>query len=801
MKYIFNNFINTLRHYVASSVLNIFGMAVAFAAFYIILTQAIWGLRYNKNLEDVDNKYMLCYSSVDEGDKYFLSRPFAESILANSSEVESYGTALFNEDIDETPMFIKEGDKHRKVTPTFQRFTQGALDVFGFEAESGSFESLSNPGAVAISSEFAKKNNLKLGDRLSLFNANNPPANEIVAIWKDKFQKNSMPGSINALYDIKNMNIDNWSEWSYPYFVKLTDADSKEEFEKRATDKIREEIKQEDPNYDETQLKVSLIPVKDLYYKGDSQLTYGAFRCGNLATDVSLVVIAILTIVIAMINFVNFFFALVPARVKSVNTYMVFGTSREMLILNFILEAVGLVILALLLATFITMIFARTTATEILIAPLNIALNIPVFIATIAIAIIGAVLGSLYPAIYITSFQPALVLKGTFGSSTSGRTLRNILIGTQFTISMALIISAMFIRLQNDYMMNLDMGFNKQYLVSGILPSEVAWWGVRNGVFEDKMRNNPDIKDLTWSDGEIVNISRMGWGRNYKNKQINFQCFPVAYNFLDVMGIEITEGKGFSKSDEQGENGTMIFNEQAKKEFDITLEEYGLGHNGETAHIAGICKDFHFRPLQFSGLPFAFYLFGSDHTWRPQGLRNVYVRITEEADPYKVIRFIKDTVKEIAPTVDTDDIKLGIFDKELARKYTSEIKLGKQITAFTSVAIILSLMGVFGLVLFETQHKKKEIAIRRVLGASIVDVLLMICKKYSIIVLICFIVAAPVSWMIINRYLSNFAYHTTISWWVFGAAFIIVLAITDFIVVIRSLSTVYSNPVDSVKSE
>ncbi|MCQ2236483.1 MAG: FtsX-like permease family protein, partial [Bacteroidales bacterium] len=136
-----------------------------------------------------------------------------------------------------------------------------------------------------------------------------------------------------------------------------------------------------------------------------------------------------------------------------------------------------------------------------------------------------------------------------------------------------------------------------------------------------------------------------------------------------------------------------------------------------------------------------------------------------------------------------------------ARKYTSEIKLGKQITAFTSVAIILSLMGVFGLVLFETQHKKKEIAIRRVLGASIVDVLLMICKKYSIIVMICFIVAAPVSWMIINRYLSNFAYHTTISWWVFGAAFIIVLAITDFIVVIRSLSTVYSNPVDSVKSE
>ena len=509
---------------------------------------------------------------------------------------------------------------------------------------------------------------------------------------------------------------------------------------------------------------------------------------------------AILIILIALINFVNFFFALVPARVRSVNTYKVFGTSRSTLVFNFIMESVGLSLIALLLATVIVVLFARSSMVEILSAPIDAGINISIVILTIAVVLISAVAGSIFPAFYITSFQPALVLKGSFGTSGMGRSFRNLLIGVQFTISIALIVCAIFVRLQHSYMMNYDMGFDKEYLVTGHLPSGVCWWGDKNNAFENKLRNNPDIVDLTWSDGQIVNVSRMGWGRDYKGQQISFQCYPVAYNFLTVMGIEMAQGRNFSRADEESETSTMIFNEEAQRRYDITLDTGGPGHQEQPAVVAGICKDFSFRPLQYSNFPLAFYIFGKDHTWR-SGLQHIYVRITAGADPGKVMSFIRNTVLEIAPDTDPDTIYLDLFDEELSRMYKAEDKLSKQITAFTLVAIILSLMGVFGLVLFETQHRKKEIAIRRVLGAGMGDVLRMFCWKYSLIVIVCFVIAAPVSWIIIDNYLSNFAYRTSLDWWVFAVALAVVLAVTIAVVVTRSYKAASSNPVDSIKSE
>ena len=464
------------------------------------------------------------------------------------------------------------------------------------------------------------------------------------------------------------------------------------------------------------------------------------------------------------------------------------------------MESVGLSLIALLLATVIVVLFARSSMMEILSAPLDADINISIVILTVAVVLISAVAGSIFPAFYITSFQPALVLKGSFGTSGMGRSFRNLLIGVQFTISIALIVCAIFVRLQHSYMMNYDMGFDKEYLVTGHLPSGVCWWGDKNNAFENKLRNNPDIVDLTWSDGQIVNVSRMGWGRDYKGQQISFQCYPVAYNFLTVMGIEMAQGRNFSRADEESETSTMIFNEEAQRRYDITLDTGGPGHQEQPAVVAGICKDFSFRPLQYSNFPLAFYIFGKDHSWR-SGLRHVYLRIRAGADPKEVMSFIRNTVLEIAPDTDPDTIYLDLFDEELSRMYKAEDKLSKQITAFTLVAIILSLMGVFGLVLFETQHRKKEIAIRRVLGADMGDVLRMFCWKYSLIVIVCFVIAAPVSWIIIDNYLSNFAYRTSLDWWVFAVALAVVLAVTIAVVVTRSYKAASSNPVESIKSE
>lgn len=512
----------------------------------------------------------------------------------------------------------------------------------------------------------------------------------------------------------------------------------------------------------------------------------------------TLLAVAVLIILIALINFINFFFALVPARLRSVNTYKIFGVSRTSLIFNFIFESVGLVAIALALAAIIVILLLRTSVASILTSSAVFGDNVPVLAMTVGAAVLTAVLGSIYPAFYITSFQPALVLKGSFSGSVSGRRLRTALIGFQFVISMSLIICAMFIKMQHTYLMNYDMGFNKSCLLSGYIPYDVCWYGSQNEAFEDKLRSNPQIQDITWADGNIVSTSRMGWGRDYKGKTIYFQCYPVAYNFLKFMGIDIVDGRDFMKSDEVSEGGVMIFNEQAKKDFDVDFITPAPGHVDGTV-TAGICKDFNFKPLQYGRDDFAFYVFGK-HRWR-DGLHQVYIRTAPGADVQSVIKFVLATVKEMVPYADDELYSLDFFDKELGAQYRQESRLSTLISIFTLVAIIISLMGVFGLVLFDTQHRSREIAVRRVMGGSVGDILKMFNAKYIRIVLASFVIAAPLSWWVISRYFAGFAYHTPIHWWVFALSLLIVMAVTMLIVTLRSLDAATSNPVDSIKND
>ena len=805
MKYLFHNFISTLRRYRMSSLLNIVGMAVAFAAFYVIMTQVCWNFSYNKSLKDADRTFVISSPSPYSPGKYniWICRPLGESMISSSSLVEAGGVYETFRSEKEPLCWTRKNDVPVKLHLDLPQFTAGSIKALNFTASEGSLDELSKPGTIAISASFARKNGLAIGDRISWQDPEGEQnAHEIVAIYAD-FPENSDLGMNNAIYDMKDNHIDDRSEWSFNYIVKLHDASQKEEFEKESNKVVRDYITnlydgsgadQSDINELCNQMNVKLVSLKDTFYTEVLDGMPG--RRGNKTTDMTLLAVAILTILIALINFVNFFFALVPARLRSVNTYKIFGVSRTALILNFIFESVGLVVIALALSALTVFLFLRTSAAGILTAPAGV--NALVLWMTVGVAVVTAVLGSIYPAFYITSFQPALVLKGSFSGSAAGRSLRNSLICFQFIISMSLIICAMFIRMQHTYMMNYDMGFDKSHLLSGRMPYGICWYGSQNEAFEDKLRSNPDIVDITWADGKIVNTSRMGWGRDYKGETINFQCYPVAYNFLHFMGIDIIEGRDFTKSDELSDGGTMIFNEQAKKEFDIDLETPAPGHV-DGSITAGICKDFNFQPLQYDRDAFAFYVFGKNR-WR-QGLQQIYVRTAPGADVNAVIKFIRDTVHEMRPDADPETYEIDFFDKELGAQYRQESRLSMLISIFTFIAIIISLMGVFGLVLFDTQHRSREIAVRRVMGGSVPDIIKMFNAKYIRIVLVGFVVAAPLSWWIVRRYLAGFAYHTAINRWVFAVALVVVLAITVLIVTLRSLKAATSNPVEQLKND
>jgi putative ABC transport system permease protein len=289
----------------------------------------------------------------------------------------------------------------------------------------------------------------------------------------------------------------------------------------------------------------------------------------------------------------------------------------------------------------------------------------------------------------------------------------------------------------------------------------------------------------------------MGWGRNWKGDVINFQCYPVAYDFPEFMEIDITEGRTFRESDYNSENGVFIFNETARSKYGMTLEDKVSGHKDD-AEIAGFCEDFSFTTLKEEVAPFALYVFGNEPWWQ---LGTAFIRVAAGADYKEVMSHIGTVLSKWEARVSPDEWNIMFFDENINYMYKKEQALSQLISLFTLVAIIISLMGVFGLVMFETQYRRREIALRRVNGATVGEILAMFCSRFVKIVLVCFAVAAPVSWIIVDRYLATFAHRCPIYWWVFVLALVAVMAVTVGVVVLRCWNAATADPAEALKTE
>ena len=512
--------------------------------------------------------------------------------------------------------------------------------------------------------------------------------------------------------------------------------------------KYYERIKEADDTFGIEELKaefpIRLTAVEDTYFAPNA---VSSGKMGNRTTTMTLLVIAVLIIVIAFVNFINFFMAMVPRRIRRVNTEKIFGCPTWRLRLGFVGEAMGLVALALLLAAYLVFMIAPEL-TGLISTSAELGDNPMIALLIVASGFVLAIISSIYPAYYITSMPAAFVIKGSFGNTKSGRRLRYALLCLQFVISIALITCSIFIKLQHTYMMKYDMGFNKEHLLTTNIPVSINKEFSTRETFEGMLKENPMIADVTFANGDIVSQSRMGWGRGFKGEQINFQCYPVAHDFLQFMGIKLTEGRDFMVDDERAD-GVFIFNESVRKEFGLVLGDKVYGHNDEVP-VVGFCEDFKFRPLQYGVSPFAFYVFGANG-WR--GYEHLYVRTTPHADLEAVRKHIVDCIVKMDASVKADEIVINGFDKELGAEYRSEQELTTLITIFSLLSIAISLLGVFGLVYFETQYRRREIAVRRVHGAQISQVLGMFVGQYVKMVLIAFLFAAPISCLIMMRWL------------------------------------------------
>lgn len=535
--------------------------------------------------------------------------------------------------------------------------------------------------------------------------------------------------------------------------------------------------------------QIRLVPLTDIYYMNETQ-DGGTFRSGNKEVTALLFGIALLIVIVAAINFTNFSTSLTPLRIKSINTQKVLGSSDTLLRRSLLIEAALISFMAWLVSLVIVWGLDWAEALPFIEADLSLVSNLPiVFLCGIVALVIGWLAG-IYPAYYITSFPPALVLKGSFGLSPSGRKLRTTLICVQFVVSIVLIIGACFVQIQNSYMRNFSLGFDKDQVA--IVELNETMYNKHHDTYVNRLKENPGIEDVAFAMEKVG--SKDGYntnGGNYKGKDFQYFIIIASSNFLRVMGIPVIEGRDFSKADELSDHVSYIFNRTAMEGLDMQVGDAFDSYS--SGHLVGFSDDVKFTSLRGGEDNIAFLVGNFGYS-----LPISYIRLKAGSDIHAVVGHIQETMRELDPSY---PFNIEFYDEIFNHLYRKEENLRSLVTVFSLLAIIISLVGVFGLVVFETQYRRKEIGIRKVHGATVGEILLMFNKAYLRIVGICFVIAAPIAWQGVRMWLEGFAYKTPIHGWVFLIALLIVTVITLLTVSFQNWKAANENPVNSIKSE
>ena len=791
MKTILRNFFSVLRRFKAASVLNVLGLSIAFVAFMLIMMQVNYDYTFDCSHRNADAIFRVDIVHGSKGSQAIICRPFARAFTESSPHIK--GGCLLNAWVGSPFFYVEQNGQRTGYRENAWEVTPGLLDVIHFDMREGTAQALDEPGSVILPESMAKKifgNETAVGKQLIAPNVE-MNAQIIKGVYKD-FPRNS--ALQNVIYVAMNPkeNYDNWGNWNYFFFVRLDDPANKENVldNFKSNFNAKEVFGNEFEWGGEESFDLRLTSLPDVHFLNN--VDFDSMPKASRQTLLVLFSIAFVIIIIAGINFTNFSTALTPMRIKSINTQKVLGSSDRMLRGSLLVEAVGVSTFAYLLSLLFLYVIPKTPVASLVDADISFGAQPMIIAGTAVIAVIVGVLAGLYPSYYVTSFPPALVLKGSFGLSLAGRRMRSVLVGIQFVASFILIIGSLFMYLQNRYMQNAPLGYDKEEMIIVHLNNKI---NKDRDAFTNQLKSFSGVEDVTYSQFLLsIQDQYMGWGRDYNGKNINFQCLPVSSSFLKVMGIEVKEGRDFRPEDDQKETGCYIFNEKAKAQLELKLNEQIDGDE-----IIGFIPDIKFASFRQEVTPMAFYLWGK-YQWGQEGnyYNAAYVKFKAGSDLRAGMEHVRESLKKFDSEY---PFVIRFYDEVLQHTYEKELKIGSLITLFSLVAIFISIVGVFGLVVFESEYKRKEIAVRKVLGSTTGEVLYMFNVSYFWILLICFVLGAPVAWYGVHRWLENFAYRTPMYWWVLPLAFLAIGMITFLTVTYQNWHVANENPVKNIKSE
>ena len=783
------------RRYRIATLLNLFGLSVAVATFYLFMTQVIYNRTYNHNLNDYEHMYRLEIYGNLFGDNWgcTICRPFA-SMMKDVPQVKSvvyYCPYGYNADIKVN---------NRAMTVPVVNIGKPGIEFFTGKLISGSSKAWGT-GATAILNRstaekmFGTANAAGKTFEINTDNGGMKPVT-VVGVSEDMPDNCTIP---NGMYLCDNESgMTDWSEWSYCIFLRLAEGTNPKKVERAIKLAFMKANDISEKEFDkEVKMNFRITPVDDIYFSG-----IGLQDKGNRSLVDVLTVASVFVLFIALLNLLNFSLSEVPMRMRGINTRRVMGASVGGLRLKMIMESVLFAFVGLVIGVLLVVAFQRSEACMKLVSgDISFSAHWLLVAVMAASALVVGALAAVVPAFYSTSFAPALVLKGSFGLSPRGRQLRLAIMAVQFCVAFVLAIYIGVMSSQSSYIFNCDYGFNKNEVFYTWLSDEAK---AKRETIRTELKKLPFVENVGFAQKAIGSGDQyMGWGRGSGEHQMSLQVLPCDYEYPQTMGLKILEGRNFNEADMK--TGAYVLNKAAMQQYKWLAVGDSIGRQNEwgpTSNylIVGVCNNFKLKSMRNdnSRVAIAFIIFGPDMEQWGDRCNQVFVRVAKGQDKVEAKRRITDVLNRLDAS---QKYEMNFLDNDLQQTYVDEFRFISQVKFFAIICIIITVIGVFSLTMFETEYRRKEIGIRKVMGSSVGSIVRLFAMRYTVPLVVSFVVAAPVGWWLSMQWLQSFAEHTPLHWWLFPLSFVGVSAVVIATVVAQSWRVATQNPVESIKTE
>ena len=812
-----------MLHNRTSSLINISGLSIGIACTLLIVIFIKNELSYDRFHRDADRIFQVVLNGNMDGQEFWAGNtppPVGAALTSNIPEIESFTRFYKPNDIviryeqnNATEKFFTE----KNVLAVDSNF----LQFFDFKLVEGNLATaLMKPGSVVLTEKMASKyfgNEDPIGKTLLMRQDKKPLV--VTAIIKNVPSQSSI--QCDFLVPVADFPVVKRFSWSWVWlqtmcYVKLkenipTDKASIHQLETKFPAMVKVQaanaFKRIGKPIDEFlgsggKWDLHLMPLTDVHLRAASIGMPWLSHISNIKYIYIFGSVAVFIVLLACVNFMNLSTARASKRAKEVGIRKVTGSSRAQLIKQFLSEAflysfissfIAVILVAVLLKGF-SMVIDEPISFQTAFTPF-------IWYSLLTLTVITGLLAGSYPALYLTSFKPVLILKGKnlFSGSKRDLLIRNSLVVFQFTISTIMIVGTLVVLKQLRFFRNTDMGFNKEnvLIISSADRLRESEESFRDAITQIPGITNASITTSIPSGGAFGDSYKAQPDENVADvKDIGLNSFMVDESFIPTLDIKVVQGRNFSKA--FLDSASIILNEEAVRQIGwkdpIGKWVQYPGGNDVRFKVIGVVKNFNIESLQAAITPFA--LFNLSSKTYESG-HNVIAKIRSQDLP-KVIKQVDSKWKSFASTEPFD---YNFLDAAFDSQYRSEQRLGSIFSIFAALSIFIACLGLFGLSAFMAERRTKEIGVRKVLGASISNVVVLLSRDFLRLTLVAIVVAFPVSWYFMSKWLEDFAYRININWTIFFIAGLGTLMITLVTISFQAIGAAMANPVKSLRTE